>query len=100
MHVRRIIPAAAVAVAILGMGGAVSAPLLAQANAGIPQADAHQQAHWDITPEQMGVHAHDFVSAGAQLVSGCCGTTPAHIAAMLRALQGVNLGPRQPAERQ
>jgi len=84
----------AVAVAILAMARATSAPLLAQANAGIPQADSHSHGHWDVTPEQMGVHAHDFVSAGAQLVAGCCGTTPAHVAVMVAALRGVNLGPR------
>ncbi len=89
----------AVAVAILAMSAVTSVPLLAQANAGIPQADAHQQAHWDITPEQMGVHAHDFVSAGAQIVSGCCGTGPAHVAAIVAALRGVQLGPRTPARR-
>jgi 5-methyltetrahydrofolate--homocysteine methyltransferase len=77
---------AAVAVAILAMSRAVTAPLLAQANAGIPQAGAHAATHWDVTPEQMGRHARDFVAAGAHLVAGCCGTTPTHIAAMVKAL--------------
>ena len=78
----------AIAVALLAMSRVTKkTPLLAQSNAGIPQSDAHNSTHWDVTPEQMGAHARDFVAAGAQLVSGCCGTGPAHIAAMVKALR-------------
>jgi methionine synthase I (cobalamin-dependent) len=30
-----------------------------------------------------------LVAAGASIIGGCCGTTPAHIAAMARAVQAV-----------
>jgi 5-methyltetrahydrofolate--homocysteine methyltransferase len=76
----------AVTMALLAMSRAVKAPLLAQSNAGIPEAGSHSAAHWDVTPEQMGAHARDFVAAGAQLVAGCCGTSPAHIAAIVKAV--------------
>ena len=77
----------AVLAALQGMHAVTQQPLMAQANAGIPQADASGEAHWDVTPEQMATHVQEFISLGALVVGGCCGTTPAHItaiAAMLR----------------
>lgn len=45
-------------------------------NAGLP----NQFGEYDETPEEMGFHIRDFVSNGmANIVGGCCGTTPAHI---------------------
>ena len=37
-------------------------------------------------PEYFGEYARAFLEAGARIVGGCCGTTPAHIAAMRAAL--------------
>jgi homocysteine S-methyltransferase len=37
-------------------------------------------------PEYFGEYALSFREAGANVVGGCCGTTPAHIASMARAL--------------
>lgn len=39
----------------------------------------------DATPERLVEHARSWVDCGALLVGGCCGTTPAHIAALARA---------------
>jgi len=45
-------------------------------NAGLP----NQFGGYDESPEQMGVHIHDFVSHGfVNIIGGCCGTTPDHI---------------------
>jgi 5-methyltetrahydrofolate--homocysteine methyltransferase len=41
------------------------------------------------TPDMMASLVPQLVSAGANVVGGCCGTTPAHIAAMKRAVQGL-----------
>ena len=38
------------------------------------------------SPEYFGQKAAELVQAGARIVGGCCGTTPAHIAAAARAL--------------
>lgn len=73
---------AAVLAALQGMKGATDLPLMAQANAGIPKADAHGQASWDVTPEQMAEYVRSYIALGARVVGGCCGTTPAHIAAI------------------
>ena len=40
-------------------------------------------------PEYLGTVTPRLVAAGARLVGGCCGTTPAHIAAMRSALDGL-----------
>ena len=61
--------------------------LIAQANAGIPQMGEHAHTVWDVTPEQMAEHARAYVSLGARIVGGCCGTGPEHIAAIARALR-------------
>ena len=39
----------------------------------------------DATPEALVEHARGWVDSGVLLVGGCCGTTPAHIAALARA---------------
>ena len=39
----------------------------------------------DATPERLVEHARDWVGCGALLLGGCCGTTPAHIAALAAA---------------
>ena len=39
----------------------------------------------DATPERLVEHARSWVDSGVLMVGGCCGTTPAHIAALARA---------------
>jgi len=76
----------AVLAALTGMREAVNLPLITQSNAGIPQVGAEEATVWDTTPEQLADHARAFVEAGARVVGGCCGTGPAHIAAIAAAL--------------
>jgi methionine synthase I (cobalamin-dependent)/5,10-methylenetetrahydrofolate reductase len=60
-------------------------PLSAQPNAGWPTR-AGGRLMYPAAPDYFGEHALALVEAGATLVGGCCGTTPAHIAAMRAAL--------------
>ena len=53
-------------------------PLIAKPNAGLPQFRAGQTV-FPMEPEEFGGHAATLVSAGAGIVGGCCGTSPAHI---------------------
>jgi 5-methyltetrahydrofolate--homocysteine methyltransferase len=76
----------AVSVALEGMRTATTLPLIAQANAGIPQVSEGAKTTWDVTPEQMVAKVRDFVTLGARVVGGCCGTGPEHIAAIVAAL--------------
>lgn len=60
--------------------------LWAKPNAGLPHlVDDHVE--YDATPEYLGQLAPKLQEAGAQIVGGCCGTTPAHVAAMAAALR-------------
>jgi 5-methyltetrahydrofolate--homocysteine methyltransferase len=44
----------------------------------------------------MELYAHLAVDAGAHIVGGCCGTTPAHLAAMRRAVDAHQAGGPRP----
>src|SRR5271170_3615311 len=61
------------------------APLIAKANAGVPQWHG-THIHYSGTPELMEAYAGLAVDCGARIVGGCCGSTPAHVAAMRRGL--------------
>ena len=61
-------------------------PLVAKANAGIPQMISGQIAY-DGTPEIMAEYAVNIHQRGAKLIGACCGSTPEHIAAMSKALE-------------
>jgi 5-methyltetrahydrofolate--homocysteine methyltransferase len=65
-------------------------PLLIQPNAGLPRMEGDVTVY-DETPAFMADKARGLLEAGVAIVGGCCGTTPAHIAA-LRAL--VDAAPR------
>ncbi len=55
--------------------------LVAQSNAGLPQL-VGDQFEYDASPDELGAHASRLAELGIDLVGGCCGSTPAHIAAM------------------
>ena len=70
-------------------------------NAGWPE-QVGGRIMYPADPDYFGVYALAFCEAGASIIGGCCGTTPAHIAAMHKALeanpQGCELPVLQPAE--
>ncbi len=62
-------------------------PIIAMANAGMPVIENGQTVFKE-TPEAMASKAPLLVAAGANIIGGCCGTGPAHIAAMKKAVLG------------
>ena len=56
-------------------------PLVIQANAGLPRSVGGQTVY-DETPEFMANRASELIELGVSIIGGCCGTTPAHIAAL------------------
>ncbi|WP_461246428.1 homocysteine S-methyltransferase family protein [Treponema sp. R6D11] len=60
-------------------------PILVHANAGLPK-NVNGQTVFPETPEDMAAIAPKLVAAGANIIGGCCGTTPAHIKAIKEAL--------------
>ncbi|MCM2264309.1 MAG: homocysteine S-methyltransferase family protein [Desulfuromonadales bacterium] len=62
-------------------------PLIAQANAGLPQL-IDGCTVFPGTPEEMTTFHDRLIALGARVIGGCCGTTPAHIRAIRAALDG------------
>jgi 5-methyltetrahydrofolate--homocysteine methyltransferase len=60
-------------------------PILIHANAGLPEL-VDGQTVFRQSPEAMAALTQPLVDAGANIIGGCCGTTPAHIAAMKAAI--------------
>ncbi len=59
-------------------------PLWIKPNAGLPRMDG-DIARYDTAPATMAEYTTRYIDAGAQIVGGCCGNSPAHVAAMARA---------------
>ncbi|MGE3181276.1 MAG: methionine synthase [Phycisphaerae bacterium] len=67
--------------------GATSRFLSVQPNAGLPQV-VNGKAHFPLTPEELAKWLKEFVEAdGVNIVGGCCGTTPAHLRAVIEAVR-------------
>ncbi len=62
-------------------------PLFVRPNAGTPIQDKGRWVY-PLSPEEMANGLAELLEAGVCMVGGCCGTTPAHIAAFRRVLNG------------
>ena len=69
---------------------ATALPLSVQPNAGLPEVVEGRVIYLS-SPEYMAYYAKRFLRAGAAILGGCCGTTPAHIGAMVGVVRA--LGP-------
>jgi 5-methyltetrahydrofolate--homocysteine methyltransferase len=71
-------------------------PLSCLPNAGLPSV-VEGKMHYDLTADQLAEHHRRFVTElGVNVVGGCCGTTPAHLKAVVDALAGTVPARRQP----
>jgi methionine synthase I (cobalamin-dependent) len=61
-------------------------PLAAYGNLGLPADDRGWEFTDELSPEAYAGYARKWVAAGARIVGGCCGTTPAHTAALRYAI--------------
>lgn len=61
-------------------------PILVQANAGLPK-NVNGVDIFPETPEQMAALVPALIKAGANIIGGCCGTTPDHIRAIRAAVE-------------
>ena len=76
------------------VAGFSDVPVICYPNAGLPNA----MGQYDESPEQMAASVRRMAAAGhINIAGGCCGTTPAHVAAIKAALEGV--APRSLPER-
>jgi homocysteine S-methyltransferase len=77
---------------------ATGLPISVQPNAGLPQR-LGSQVRYARNAAYFADAAQRFVAAGATLVGGCCGTTPAHVRAISHAIAGLPPAQRTPTTR-
>ncbi len=71
-------------------------PVSCVPNAGLPSV-VEGVMHYDLTPDQLAEHHHRFITEfGVSVVGGCCGTTPAHLAAVVERCRDLVPAPRSP----
>jgi methionine synthase / methylenetetrahydrofolate reductase(NADPH) len=75
--------------AIEAMRSSTTLPLAAMPNAGMPRAIEGRNIYL-CSPEYMASFARKAIAAGAQIVGGCCGTTPNHTRAMRSAMRAID----------
>jgi len=61
-------------------------PVWAKPNAGVPKMVGDHPVY-EADPAMLAAHARDYVSRGVRVVGGCCGSTPAHVAAIAAAVR-------------
>jgi len=72
-------------------------PISLQPNAGLPR-EVEGRKIYMCTPEYMAEFAKRFYEKGVKIIGGCCGTTPAHIEQMVRAVRSLEkAAARKPA---
>jgi 5-methyltetrahydrofolate--homocysteine methyltransferase len=67
------------------LSAGLSIPLWIKPNAGVPRVVAGA-VEYPEDPNSFAAHVAEFAARGARIVGGCCGSTPAHLAALARAL--------------
>ena len=59
-------------------------PLFINANAGLPDANMN----YELSPEAFSALHGEYLKMGVNILGGCCGTTPEHIAALKKLIEG------------
>jgi methionine synthase I (cobalamin-dependent)/5,10-methylenetetrahydrofolate reductase len=81
---------------VAGLAAGCALPVSVQPNAGVPRRLGRELRYARDT-EYFAEAARGFVASGATIVGGCCGTTPAHIRAIARAVRDLQPAPRPAA---
>lgn len=72
--------------ALKQLRGETSKPIWFKPNAGMPEVGDDGKPTYSLSPEEMGALAPLWLEAGAQIIGGCCGTSPAHLGAVAQAV--------------
>ncbi len=70
------------------MARVTDTPIVVYANAGLPVLK-DGKTYYPEPPETFSKYAVELVKAGANVIGGCCGTTPEHIRAIKEAVKGL-----------
>ncbi|MCU1368152.1 MAG: Cobalamin-dependent methionine synthase [Ilumatobacteraceae bacterium] len=83
---------------ILAMSGAEPDRVyISKGNCGVPHFQGTEIVYSGTT-EVMAAYAALAINAGARIIGGCCGTSPAHLAAMRKSLDDATVGDRPTLE--
>ena len=66
-------------------------PIWFKPNAGLPQLDETGVPRYSLSPDIMGTSVKDWIGAGANIIGGCCGTSPDHISAIAKQVKTYQL---------
>ena len=69
-----------------------SVPVLLKPNAGMPRS-VDGRTVFDVEPAEFAADVTAMIRKGVRLAGGCCGTTPAHVAALTAAAAGLDAVP-------
>lgn len=81
------------------MAEVTSIPIIAKPNAGLPSLDENGNTVYDMDEITFAQEMKEVVAAGAAIVGGCCGTTPAYIKALCQAVGDMPLRERKPSRK-
>lgn len=81
------------------MASVTSVPIIAKPNAGLPSLDDNGNTVYDMDAGVFAGHMKDIVEAGASILGGCCGTTPAYIQAVKESVGNLRIIHRKPPKR-
>lgn len=62
-----------------------SLPIVVNPNAGLPRTEGNKTV-FDVGPEEFSTIMKEIAAMGVQVMGGCCGTTPAHMKALIEAV--------------
>lgn len=74
------------------LAASASIPLIINPNAGLPRSE-NGKTVFDVEPEEFAQDMKAFAEDGAWLLGGCCGTTPAHIKALVESCRDITPKP-------
>ncbi len=74
--------------ALEAIRGVTEVPIAIQPNAGFPK-QMEERTFYLSSPDYFARYGKLLVESGAGIIGGCCGTTPDHIAALVRSLKAV-----------
>ncbi len=77
---------------------ACSLPVIVNPNAGLPRTEGDKTV-FDVNPEEFAAVMEEIAKEGAWILGGCCGTTPEHIAAVVRRCKDLSPRPVAPKNR-
>lgn len=69
-----------------------SLPIIVNPNAGLPKTDG-EHTYFDLSPEEFAEDTEELIKLGAVAVGGCCGTSPAHLAAAINRCKNMDVLP-------